>query len=247
MTECRLLLDPAADGAWNMAVDELLLDQAAETGRPTLRFYSWKEATVSLGYFQSYASRLGHAASSRCPLVRRLTGGGAIVHDAELTYSLALPAGHPGAARTRDLYRAVHDALVETLGLLGARAEICDGGAGRTPLVEPFLCFQRRAAGDVLIDGEKIAGSAQRRRRGAILQHGSVALRTSDAAPEVPGLEALAGIRLMPAELANYWGVRLRDRLGLRWLHEPLSDADSSTVRDLCGHKYAADAWSQSR
>ena len=247
MTECRLLLDPPAEGAWNMAVDELLLDRAAEQGQPTLRFYAWRQATVSLGYFQGYASRWDHAASQSCPLVRRLSGGGAIVHDVELTYSLALSAGHPLAAHAEDLYRAVHDALVESLGWFGARAEICAGGAGRKPQAEPFLCFQRRAAGDVLVDGEKIAGSAQRRRRGAILQHGSVLLETSVAAPELPGLDAVVGLRLKPGELTDHWGTILRERLDLRWSHEPLSDTENRNVAELCARKYSDDAWSQRR
>jgi len=245
MTDCRLLLDPPAFGAWNMAVDELLLDQAAETGCPTLRFYTWREPTVSLGYFQTYASRSGHVGSSRCPLVRRLTGGGAIVHDAELTYGLSLPAGHPLAARTQDLYHAVHEALVETLASLGVRAKICDGCSGLEPAAEPFLCFQRRAAGDVLVDGEKIAGSAQRRRRGAILQHGSVILWTSTAAPELPGLEALTGIRLTTPELADLWGVGLCERLGVRWLDEPWSDAEVSSIQKLVERKYTTDLWNR--
>lgn len=245
MIDCRLLLDPPADGAWNMAVDELLLDQAAATGRPSLRFYTWREATVSLGYFQTYADRFRHAASSRCPLVRRLTGGGAIVHDAELTYSLSLSVKHPLAARTQDLYHAAHEALVNTLASLGVPAKICDGGSGLEPTAEPFLCFQRRAAGDVIVDGEKIAGSAQRRRRGAILQHGSVILRTSTAAPELPGLEALTGIRLPPTELADLWGVRLREGLGLRWLIEPRSDAETSNIQELVGRKYTTGSWNR--
>ena len=76
-----------------MAVDEALLETAASLGVPTLRFYQWQEPTMSLGYFQEYADRLRHAASAGCPTVRRASGGGAIMHDRELTYSLAVPEG----------------------------------------------------------------------------------------------------------------------------------------------------------
>ena len=91
MTSVRLLIDAQEGGAWNMAVDHALLETAAETGAITLRFYEWTPATLSLGYFQPVADRLQHAASAACPIVRRSTGGGAIVHDQELTYSLVAP------------------------------------------------------------------------------------------------------------------------------------------------------------
>src|SRR5687767_13677741 len=90
MPTLRLLIDPPASGAWNMAVDEALLASAA-AGVATLRFYTWSQPTLSLGYFQHAHQRDAHAASRSCPLVRRASGGGAILHDRELTYSLAVP------------------------------------------------------------------------------------------------------------------------------------------------------------
>src|SRR5688500_9559950 len=91
MSALRVITDPPASGAWNMAVDEALLESAATGSVATLRFYEWHEPTLSLGYFQPAADREQHAASRACPLVRRASGGGAIVHDRELTYSLAWP------------------------------------------------------------------------------------------------------------------------------------------------------------
>src|SRR3569833_2236254 len=92
-TNCRLIVDESRGGELNMAIDELLADAA----RPVLRFYAWRPATLSLGYFQAYADRHAHAASLGCPVVRRSSGGGAIVHDHEITYSLVVPVGHPWA------------------------------------------------------------------------------------------------------------------------------------------------------
>ena len=80
----RLIIDSPAEGAWNMAVDEALLDSCSRTGMPTLRFYQWSKATLSLGYFQRHRDREQHVASRDCPLVRRSTGGRAIIHDQEL-------------------------------------------------------------------------------------------------------------------------------------------------------------------
>src|SRR5262245_54691837 len=83
---CRLIVDGAAGGPWNMAVDETLLESAAASGAASLRFYGWSEPTLSLGYFQRAAARQTHATSLGCPMVRRPSGGGAILHDWELTY-----------------------------------------------------------------------------------------------------------------------------------------------------------------
>src|SRR5688572_19512152 len=91
MAELRIVFDPPASGPWNMAVDEALLHSTAEGGQATLRFYTWEEPTLSLGHFQTLAEREQHQASLACPLVRRASGGGAILHDIELTYSICLP------------------------------------------------------------------------------------------------------------------------------------------------------------
>src|SRR4051812_39572627 len=91
---CSLIIDAPADGAWNMALDEALLHAAESDGTATLRFYGWREPTLSLGYFQKHVDRALHSASENCTLVRRTSGGGAILHDRELTYSIALPKSH---------------------------------------------------------------------------------------------------------------------------------------------------------
>ena len=118
----RLIIDPPQPGAWNMAVDEALLDAAVE-GEATLRVYEWAEPTLSLGYFQAYDDRETHIPSQDLPCVRRHSGGGAIVHDRELTYSLALPAAMlPGGGPT-GLYKAAHAALVRLIEETNPTAE----------------------------------------------------------------------------------------------------------------------------
>ena len=187
-----------------MAVDEALLEAAAE-GQGTLRFYRWSEPTLSLGYFQQYADRRQHEPSRQCAVVRRPSGGGAILHDIELTYSLAIPAAHPLAADRLGCYRAIHAALVEALADWGVQAVVLQKADRELHHRQPFLCFQRRAPGDVLVDGVKIAGSAQRRCRGAVLQHGSVLLGRSAAAPELPGLADLSGKQVDHRQLLDAW------------------------------------------
>ena len=157
---CRLLIDPPALGAWNMAVDEALLDAAVQGVPACLRFYQWSEPTLSLGYFQRHAERRQHTPSLACSLVRRSSGGGAILHDHELTYSLILPAAQDLARHAESLYLAVHQALIEALASYGVTASLNAQASGLAPDEQPFLCFQRGAAGDVLLVSAKIAGSA---------------------------------------------------------------------------------------
>ncbi len=156
-----------------MAVDEVLLAQAAETGACYWRIYRWEEPTLSLGYFQDVADRQAHAASRGCTLVRRPSGGGAIVHDREITYSVALPGTHALGKHRQRLYHEIHSTVVALLAHRGLEASLSSGQSVDAAR-QPFLCFQRRAPGDVLVRTVKVAGSAQRRVREAVLQHGSL-------------------------------------------------------------------------
>jgi len=182
---CRIMHDPALPGPWNMAVDEILLRSAAEDGVTTLRTYAWSTPTLTLGYFQHYDDRSRHTNSAGCPCIRRQTGGGAILHDQEITYSLCVPVPRR-TIDTRYYYHLVHDSLRTALASFGIEVELC--AAAVAPASTEFLCFQRRSFGDVICGGYKILGSAQRRHGRGLLQHGSLLLTRSDHAPELPGL-----------------------------------------------------------
>jgi lipoyl(octanoyl) transferase len=257
----RLIIDPPATGPWNMAVDEALLSDAVENDLATLRLYKWSEPTLSLGYFQRYDERHQHAASRDCAVVRRQTGGGAILHDRELTYSLTLPTSHPLAQHSQQLYTAVHDAFIAALATsLGAAQSQWnfvrrDQESSLPPRREPFLCFQRRAPGDVILlpasaelgtHASKILGSAQRRHRGAILQHGSLLLQKSPAAPELPGLGDLVG-ELSARELTAALTVGLQNVLSLRFVPTRLPAELESKARGWANPKYASQAWTKRR
>ncbi|HEX3726619.1 MAG TPA: hypothetical protein VHV08_10270 [Pirellulales bacterium] len=245
--DCRVIVDAADGGAWQMAVDEVLLESAAAGLGATLRFYRWREPTLSLGYFQASADRSSHQASAACPLVRRQTGGGGIVHDQELTYSLALPRAHPLADDPTSLYRGVHLALVRVLGSFGISARLCEDRGPQAVGEQPFLCFERRAAGDVLVDSWKICGSAQRRRRGAILQHGSLLLAGSARAPQLPGLLELCNKSLPDSELIDRWRVELAESLRLNFHPGYLSAKEREAAGALAAAKYAAWDWTARR
>jgi lipoate-protein ligase A len=242
----ELIVDPQAAGSWNMGVDDMLMERAAEQGIGTLRFYEWSPATLSLGYFQNAEDRLGHVASRACPLVRRSSGGGAILHDRELTYSISLPSAHPLAADAETLYRRIHSLLLATLAEFGITAEL--NAKALVPLGgEPFLCFERRAVGDVVLDGFKICGSAQRRRRGAILQHGSVLLARSPAAPELPGIAELASRAVTAAELRDAWLGQWRSALCPLRPREPLSPTEQTATKRHIDDKYGSETWTKRR
>jgi len=175
-----------------MARDEALLESVgAGESPPTLRFYSWSPATISIGYVQEIAEfeRLPPPAGS-LPVVRRATGGGAILHDGELTYSIVLPISHGWVGRRpNDLYERIHSIIRRATGdrvrLFRDMAERCDPAVvcGESARRGPFFCFARRHALDlVTVDPagpggcSKLAGSAQRRTRQVVLQHGSIIL-----------------------------------------------------------------------
>ncbi|HET6878727.1 MAG TPA: hypothetical protein VFI31_01075 [Pirellulales bacterium] len=254
MPACRILVDSPRDGAWNMAVDEVLLDRAAAEQRTQLRFYAWSVPTLSLGYFQSIADRASHRPSCECPLVRRASGGGAILHDREITYSLAVAGG--SGKDSFALYHRVHLALVEMLSRFGVRATLVDfpGRAGHTGVgrsevgaAPHLLCFQRRAIGDVLIGEDKVVGSAQRRSRGALLQHGSILLATSPAAPELPGINDLASLNLERAEWLSEIQSALVRTLNCSASQEPMTEQEALAVADLAAGKYGRCEWNARR
>ena len=185
MNRVRLLVDPPHAGPVNMARDEALLQACAANDTPTLRLYSWNPPTISVGYFQDYAEYEGlEPPAGNLAVVRRTTGGGAILHDLEVTYSLVIPLEHPLVrGRPNELYRLAHRAIIQAIGgparMLGEGGGRCDESSHRGP----FFCFARRHDFDVVIPDpkgpgghSKIAGSAQRRTSVAILQHGSVIL-----------------------------------------------------------------------
>lgn len=238
-----------------MAVDEMLLESVGCSGAPTLRFYQWIEPTISLGYFQSLADREQHEASRGCRLVRRASGGGAIIHDRELTYSFCSPIGDRWGQDVGKYYRAFHDSLIAALAERSVEAELC--GSGRQVPDEPFLCFQRRSEGDVLIrqagTGEssgtdaKVAGSAQRRHHGAILQHGSVLLARSQRAPELPGIKELSGVEVTVQELVEMWVRLLSQRLKLHFEPGGYTEHEVKRAGEIEATKFADSRWTSRR
>lgn len=227
----RLLVDPARSGAWNMAVDEALLESAAGGGPTTLRLYQWETATVSLGYFQRETPEIEPDGRFHgLPAVRRLSGGGAILHDRELTYSVTIPETHPLAETPTRLYDVVHASIAAALAEWGITVEprgVTDEGN------KTFLCFARGDRRDLVCKGFKVVGSAQRRRGRAILQHGSVLLSRSPWAPEFPGLAELSGTPLDPEALQESIARHCEVRLFCRWSTAALTHQERQRSQDI--------------
>jgi lipoate-protein ligase A len=246
----RLIQDAATDGPTNMARDEaMLIEVGNKTAPPTLRLYQWSSPTISLGYFQKYADYEALAPpAGTLPVVRRLTGGGAILHDLELTYSIVLPMGdgllREGANR---LYELAHDAVIAALGQLGLETDRCgrtdDSGAARGP----FFCFERRHCYDVLLGAEKIAGSAQRRTRHAVLQHGSIVLgnrfaqqMTASAGESTDLDDTLTRITASRAKFTE----QMARVLGVEFALIGWSEAERRLAANLTD-KYLGEAWTR--
>lgn len=246
MPTLRVIYDPPAAGDWNMAVDEALAESVGQGGPATLRFYGWSPATLSIGYFQSAVDRVRHPASASCPLVRRASGGGAILHDRELTYALVLPAEFSASRGAAALYRTVHSVLRDVLATFGIQVQLRETPDDR--FEQRFLCFQRRAEGDVLCKAVKVGGSAQRRHARAVVQHGSVLLQQSEFAPELPGLEELAGVTMSASALSEAWAPVLAERLALTpAVGEELSATERESAEQIRVSKFADRDWNTRR
>ena len=240
----HVLRDPPLDGPTNMARDEHLL-HSDELRPAALRIYAWNPPTLSLGYFQCYEEIARLPPDVRdLAVVRRPTGGGAIVHDREVTYCLGLDDSVPIARQPPvALYRLVHDAWRASLALHGQVAEMApDDLPLPTPRGGPFFCFAKPGRTDLVLAGKKLLGSAQRRMRGRVLQHGSLLLGQSFAFH--PG----ADLREPPEDTVARWidafianlatGLRLECRAHT-WTPEELADVQRRRAR------FADPEWTQ--
>lgn len=241
-----VLRDPALDGPTNMARDEHLL--YSEVYRPAaVRIYSWSPPTISLGCFQRYGWLAELPAELReLSVVRRPTGGGAILHDREVTYCLVIDDSLPLARRPPvALYRLVHALWRDALSLDGLHSELApDSLPFASPRSGPFFCFEKPGRTDLIISADKLLGSAQRRIPGRVLQHGSLLLGRRYAAhpgadlgdPQPERVAVWIGSFL--AELARR--LSLEPRRG-QWMSEQLADVEARR------HRYASEAWTRRR
>ena len=194
----------ARPGAANMAVDHALLESVQAGASPILRFYRWSAPTLSFGRNQVARGVYDH--DSDLPKVRRPTGGLAVLHHREVTYSIAIPAAVLGGPRAT--YLAVNRALLRGLQQLGVPARL-SAAEPRSLFGTVNPCFAEPAEGEVVARGRKLVGSAQRCERRAILQHGSILLSNDQPAGAI-GLDEL--LETVPA--VSEISASLRDAFG---------------------------------
>jgi lipoate-protein ligase A len=231
VTRWRLLDTEARDGAWNMACDVALMERARRTGEWVFRVYAWERPTLSLGRHEAARSHYDATAiaAAGVDVVRRPTGGRALLHDHEVTYSISGPvvAGESVAASVGQFNRLLLGAL-HALGVPAVEAT-----EPRALRPEGAACFAVPSLGELTLNGRKLVGSAQVRQDGVLLQHGSILLdddqgRIADFAmgPYLPSAPA-ASLREALGVRATYDAVR--DAL----MHAVAAQSDVQSPRDL--------------
>jgi lipoate-protein ligase A len=293
----RLLIDQPADGAANMARDEAILSchagpwpkgrpSSGVTGaaQPTLRLYRWRPACLSLGRFQR-AGAVDRAACARAgvPIVRRPSGGRALLHDAELTYAIIVRADYSlfGDQSILATYRQISLALLAGLRRLGVAAELTPARRGdhRPPTTDhrpttivssestdcqssvvggrwSAACFDTSVAYELTVAGRKLAGSAQTRRAGSILQHGAIPLTPhaerlaallhhppDDLGTRMIALDQAAGRKIEFDELSDALIAGFRDAWSITFERRALSEREQREEQRLIAEKYTDDRW----
>ncbi|MCU0304754.1 MAG: lipoate--protein ligase family protein [Thermoanaerobaculales bacterium] len=248
----RLILDGALPGALNMARDMAILEAvAAGLSPPTVRLYGWAPPCLTLGKHQGLeVVDLDFCRARGIEVARRPTGGRALLHHLELTYSLVAPLGRPPIpSRLQDAYRLICSALVDACRSLGVDAELT-GGEVNLRLPEPTSpapCFESPAEGEVVVRGRKLIGSAMRAHAGSVLQHGAILLNwdgrlqagalglTDDTAlrPRITTLAAELGREVELATIETAVADAVAGRLGVGLAAAPLSPAESSAETGL--------------
>lgn len=253
MTDWRLLLTPPVPGPRNMAVDRALLESVRDGAPPALRFYRWRPPCLSFGRNQPARGRYNLSAieTRGIDIVRRPTGGRAVLHDHELTYAVAVPLGTLGSAR--ESYDRIHRALVAGLRRLGVGAIVAgDEGGGRT--IEG-VCFQDAAPGEVVAGGRKLVGSAVRVQRPGLLQHGSLLLGGDQSLAAEVGAEPSAEPATLAAllddvpawpRLVSALRAGFRATLGIRFAHQDLSRTERARSEELA-ERFRSTAWTWRR
>jgi lipoate-protein ligase A len=256
----RLVDSGPLDAFLNMAVDEAIASSARQGMPPTLRFYGWERPSVSIGCFQRAGEvDLAYLARAGIPMVRRPTGGRAILHGPELTYSLSagtLEGAFSGGLL--DSYRKLSGVLARALGSLGLRTEArlrrrTPGGSGSP------LCFRCASYGELTVEGRKVAGSAQKRWPDAMLQQGSIPYSLDAQAMEAVfglGGEAprgfMAGLReflpgLKPEALKDAVRASFEGVFGVRLIEAALTGKEAALAGELLEGKYRLASWNLRR
>lgn len=259
----RVLLTPSLPGVGNMALDEALLERARRTRETVLRVYTWSAPTLSLGRNQTARGAFDpdRARALGVDIVRRLTGGRALLHHREVTYSVTAALGHGDSLRA--WYGGINAILLRALRSLGVPAALAPR-SGRMPPPASAPCFELPAEGEIMVNGQKLVGSALVREDGALLQHGSILLDDDQGliaslsssppiavAPAATLRSALGRVPALPEIAAALFGAA-RDAAGpagraVAAVQELEPDDELRALTALARERYASEGWTWRR
>ncbi|WP_158221304.1 lipoate--protein ligase family protein [Salimicrobium humidisoli] len=266
----KFLYTPDLTPAMNMALDEKLMEWHREKRfPPVLRFYTWSPAGLSVGHFQKTLNKVSEEGINKhkVEIVRRLTGGRAVLHDNELTYSIIVDERYPGIPKTvKEACLVLSKGLMKGYSILGIKAEYA---IPEKRMNEPSaVCFEESSWYELIVEGKKAAGSAQVRQKGILLQHGSIPIRTDE--------EKLFDMFIYPSERMKQRAKKsfhnkavsieaaLNERVTVKHVHEAflqgfregldvtfeslnLSKEDWKEVEILAETKYMSEEWNLKR
>ncbi len=268
MTLWRLLITPPARGAWNMAVDESILEHIGRgDSLPTLRLYAWTPACLSLGHAQPFADvDITRLNSHGWEVVRRATGGRAILHTDELTYSVIAPTNEPRVeGSVLESYNRLAQALLLAVKNLDIPVEMKEGKANNGETPNP-VCFEVPSTYEITVKGKKLIGSAQARKKEGVLQHGSLPLTgdltricqalvfESESARETASKRLLERATTVESALGRETGWETASQafihafeaqLGLSLKRGGLSESESRRTDELVREKYDHPSWTE--
>ena len=264
----RLYLSPPATGAWNMAVDEAILENISRgDSPPTLRLFGWVPPCLSLGRAQPFSDvNIPALKANGWDVVRRITGGRAILHTDELTYSIISPGSNTHVRGTLlESYQHLAQGLLTALKMLDVKAEMNEERAEQSTQANP-VCFETPSAYEITVNGKKLIGSAQARQKDGVLQHGSLPL-TGDLARITQALifpdegsrqhaaeNLLARATTVESALGRFtdWETASKSfvqgfesALGISFQRDELSQSETKRAASLVKEKYAHPDWTE--
>jgi lipoyl(octanoyl) transferase len=269
MNTWRLLYTPPSSGAWNMAVDESILEHIHRgESQPTLRLYSWNPPCLSLGHAQSFADvDMERVKSNGWEVVRRMTGGRAILHTDELTYSVTGSAEEPVlAGGILESYNRLAQALMFAMRELGLPVEIKEEEVSRALGETNPVCFEVPSTYEITVNGKKLIGSAQARKKEGVLQHGSLPLTgdlkricqalifkdetaRENAAQRLltraTTVESITGVETDWETAAQAFVHGFEAQLGIHFQRGEMSQSESERAEELVKGKYAHPSWTE--
>jgi lipoate-protein ligase A len=258
----RLVCSPPLPGSWNMAVDEaMLLAHSAGLTIPTLRLYRWSPPAVSIGLLQPIESISEEACRQLgFNIVRRPSGGGAVLHQHEITYAVVVDGRVcPEGSSVMATYRWLAKGLTAGLRKLGIEASLSNSNDRNCPSQHHIasFCFARTSAADLTVEGLKLGGSAQARRRHFLLQHGSIPLRLdTETVEQIFGLsgrknftclEEVLEREVSPCEFVEALVAGFSEALGVSFIVSGLTPIELRLAEILFQHKYNTEEWTRER